>query len=186
MSKLEDALDLPHDPNLSNSLDNIRKALHEQNTKVEQEAENLEHTSQELAPATQLALEKVVEREQRVEELVDLRRFDTDTDEIFTEAMAAFKNTFAAAGDIEGHAAAKAYEASVGFLKTALDAKNSKIKARLDAVSLALKKQQMEDKKATPGDPNDPIDANSSFLDRNELLEHIRSGLGTKDDKKDK
>ena len=175
--KLEDTLGLPHDPAIGpSSLDDLRKALNEQNTKAEKEAEDLENASQELTPIAEQAIAQVAEREQRVEELIDLNGFDEGTDEVFNEAMAAFKSTFSIAGNVEGHAAGKIYEAAANFIKVALDAKNSKVKARLDAVDLALKKKRL-DMMGEKKDETDPVDADSKFLDRNEILASITKEL---------
>jgi hypothetical protein len=174
-SKLEETFNLPTDVSM-NELENVRKALADQNDKIEGSTEEIDTMVQDIDPYTQLALSELNDREKRVNELVDLKEFDTDTDSLFQETFQAFRDTFTAAKDSPASSAGKMFEASAAFAKIALEAKNSKVKARLDAISLALQKRRL-DQQAGKKDEENPIDGDGHFMDRNQLLDAIRSDL---------
>lgn len=175
--KLEETLDLAHDASVSTSLADIKKALAEQNSKTEDVAEELDDLSSDMTPVTQEAISKLAERENRVTEMIDLHDFDSSTDELYVEALSAFKSTFSTAGAVEGRDAGKIYEAACQFLKTALDAKTAKITGRLNAIDAALKKRRLDQYDNKKGDEDAAIDGDSKFVDRNEILSSIKEQL---------
>jgi hypothetical protein len=171
--KLEDLLELP----ANEEIENIRKALAEQNDKIEKQAEAADQLSTELTPIAEHALAVVQEREDRVNQIIDLKKFDDDTETLYNESMQAFRDLLSVAADVPAPSMGKIYEAATNFAKIALDAKNSKIKARLDAIDLALKKKRIDLVEGKNNQENNPIDATSSFMDRNQLLKSIREEL---------
>ena len=174
-SKLEDLLNLP----ASSEIENIRKALAEQNNKIEKEAEETESLSVELSPLAEQAMTQIDDREERISQLIDLTEFDNDTETLFKESMDAFREILSIAKDVPAPSMGKAFEAAAIFAKIALDSKNSKIKARLDAIDLALKKKRIDlvENKKDDKD-NSALDASGSFMDRNALIAHIKDELG--------
>jgi len=171
--KLNDLFELPS----SDEIENIRKALHEQNDKMEKEAIEAESLSTELTPLAKQAMNQVAEREERVNQLVDLTEFDNDMDDLFKESMDAFREILSIAKDVPAPSMGKTLEAAAIMARIALDSKNSKIKARLDAIDLALKKQRV-DEVTKKDEENNPQDVSGAFLNRNQLLAHIKSELG--------
>ena len=162
----------------NSEIENIRKALAEQNDKIEKEAEAAESLSTELMPLAEQAMSQIDEREERINQLIDLKEFDDDVEDLFKESMDAFREIMLIARDVPAPSMGKAFESAAIMARIALDSKNSKIKARLDAISLSLKKQQIDQKVAEKENKDEPIDANGSFLDRNQLIAHIKDELG--------
>jgi len=176
--KLDELFGLP----AGSEIENIRKALAEQNDKIEKEADAAEELSTELTPLAEKAMTQIDEREDRINQLIDLKDFDTDTEDLFKESMEAFRELMSVAKDVPAPSAGKIFEAAATFARVALDAKNSKVKARLDAIDLALKKKRIDLVEGKTDDAQ-PMDANSIFLDRNQLLAHIKDELGTENNK---
>lgn len=172
--KLDDLFNLP----ANSEIENIRKALAEQNDRIEKDAEESEAMSVELTPVAEQAMSKIHEREERIEQIIDLKEFDNDVDDLFKESMEAFRDIMSIAKDVPAPSMGKAFESAAIFAKLALDSKNSKIKARLDAINLALKKQQMDKKDQEKENSDEPQDLSGSFLDRNQLLAQIKDELG--------
>jgi hypothetical protein len=145
-------------------INNIKQALAETNATIDEE---VIEDNKNIA-----AIDMIHEREQRIKQLVDLQDYDKDVDTIFVEALDAFRTAFSVATDLPGNAAAEMMNAANGFCKIALDAKNSKLKSRLDAVSLALKKQQI-DQKTESKEKDTSTNGESVFLDRNDILANL-------------
>lgn len=171
--KLEETLNLP----ANEEIENIRKALAEQNDKLEKQAEESDQLSTALTPMAEQALVTIQERENRVNQIIDLKNFDDDTEILFKESMQAFRDLLSIAADVPAPSMGKIYEAATNFAKIALDAKNSKIKARLDAIDLALKKKRIDIVEGKKDLENPTVDATGSFLDRNQLLNSLREAI---------
>jgi hypothetical protein len=180
-NKLDDLFELPS----NDDIEKIRNALHAQNDKIEKDAEETDELGTEMTPLAQQALTQITDHEDRVNQIIDLEKFDEDTDDLFNESMLAFREILSIAKDLPAPSMGKAFESAAIFARLALDAKNSKIKIRLDAISLALKKQQMDNKKTEKDTSNETIDATGNFLDRNQLLAHIKEELDRDKDIKD-
>jgi hypothetical protein len=172
-TKLEEVLDLP----ANEEIENIRKALAEQNDKLEKQAEESEQLSTALTPMAEQALATIQEREDRVNQIIDLKKFDDDTEEVYKESMQAFRDLLSVAQDVPAPSMGKIFEAAAVFARIALDAKNSKVKARLDAVDIALKKRRIDLTEGKKDTGDEPIDTSGSFVDRNQLLKSIREEL---------
>jgi hypothetical protein len=171
--KLEEILDLP----ANEEIENIRKALHEQNDKIEKQAEETEQLSTAMTPMTEKALATIQEREDRVNQIIDLKKFDDDTEDLFKESMEAFREIMSIAKDMPAPSMGKAFESAAIFARIALDAKNSKVKARLDSIDIALKKKRIDLVENKKDDENEPVDVSGSFVDRNQLLKSFREAL---------
>ena len=110
---------------------------------------------------------------------VPVQSVDEQTDSIFNESMDAFREILSIARDLPAPSMGKALESAAIFAKIALDARNSKVKARLDAVDLGLKKRRIDVAEASKKPEEDkPTDVTGSFLDRNQLLQQIKEELG--------
>lgn len=175
-TQLEKTLDLPSVVDI----ENIKNALAEQAEKIENTQDMYDSAAQELDEATINAVAVVNEREHRIKEIVDLKEYDKDNDEIFNETMKAFKDTISVAMDVPAAAAGKIYEAAANFAKIALEAKNSKIKAKLDAIDLSIKKQRVElanKAKTAIQDESEINETAGVVMDRNELIKDIVSQI---------
>lgn len=146
-------------------------------TEAEKELSNLDKANQVLDKSSQQSLEFLESREQRINQLVDLAEYDKDQDNIFTEAMAAFKDVLTAAGDSPAMAAGKMFDASARFLEIAQNSKVNKLKGRLDVIDLALKKQKIEQASQQQKEDPNSVDAKGYVFDRNELLAEIKNSL---------
>lgn len=172
MTTLEQSFGLP---SLS-EIENIKKALSEQNEKIEKQSEELEQCGGEMDETFQTAVDMIDSREERILSVVDMTQYDQDVDAVFKEAMGAFRDIMMLGNEAPAPSAGKMFEAAANFAKIALDSKNSKMKVRLDAIDLALKKQKLDN---SVKDTQQPLkDAGSGVvMDRNELLKSIRSEL---------
>lgn len=174
MTTLEQSFGLPS----LNDIEKIKQALHDQNTKIEQQGKELDTYGTELDESVQSAVSIINEREQRVLDIIDLKEYDSDVDVVYKESMEAFRDIMILCNDAPAPSAGKMYEAAANFAKIALDSKNSKMKMRLDAIDMAFKKQKMEnvDKKVNSDvDGIKPVGA--VVMDRNELLKSIKEEL---------
>lgn len=96
-----------------------------------------------------------------------LDEHDSDMDKIAREALDAFEELKEfGMNSTEAHAG-KILEVASQMLKTAMEAKNSKSKRKLDTVSLQLKKLKLEQDKKDKPPASDP---EGGEFDRNELL----------------
>lgn len=172
MTTLEQSFGLPS----LDEIENIRKALSEQNEKIEKQSEELERCGGEMDQTYQDAVDVIDSREERILSVVDMTQYDQDVDTVFKEAMGAFRDIMMLGNEAPAPSAGKMFEAAANFAKIALDSKNSKMKVRLDAIDLALKKQKLD---GSTKDTQQPLkDAGSGIiLDRNELLKSIRAEL---------
>ena len=169
--RLNDLFNLPKsEPD--NGLADIKQALADTDDTIDEE---VIEDNKNIA-----AIDMVHERELRIKQLVDLNEYDRDVDTIFVEALDAFRTAFSVATDLPGSAASEMMNAANGFCKIALDAKNSKLKARLDTISLALKKQQVDQKLETK-EKDKPTDGASVFLDRNTILKNLSDMMKAKE-----
>lgn len=167
MGNLEDLFGLP-EQEAENQISDFKKALADLDTGVE----SSENDMKTVEIAATNALTYLNEREQRVNQIVDLSEYDADIDILFTESLDAFRSAFIAAKDVPAPSAGKIFEAAALFARLALDAKNSKVKTRLDSVDLALKKQRLDQAEAKKEE--NVVEGASQFLDRNEILKNLK------------
>ena len=79
-------------------------------------------------------------------------------------------------GHVEVHAGAKLMETANSMLKTAMEAKDSKVDRKLKMINLQMQKAKLEhqiDKQEKKSDVNEIDGSGSVVIDRNELLRRI-------------
>lgn len=107
-----------------------------------------------------------------------LNEHDKDMDDIHQKAISTFEELVSLGMNVEVHAGAKLMETANQMLKTAMEAKDSKVDRKLKMLNLQLQKakldlaQDKEDKK-NKDDDNDIESEGSVVLDRNELLKRL-------------
>ena len=106
-----------------------------------------------------------------------LNEHDKDMDDIHQKAISTFEELISLGMNVEVHAGAKLMETANQMLKTAMEAKDSKVDRKLKMLNLQLQKakldlaQNKEDKKNK--DDDDIESEGSVVLDRNELLKRL-------------
>lgn len=108
----------------------------------------------------------------------DLNDHDKDMDEIHGKAMKTFDELIQLGMNVEVHAGAKLLETANQMLKTAMEAKDSKVDRKLRMINLQLAKARLdhaiekEDNKNK--DEGDDIESEGNvIIDRNELMKRI-------------
>ena len=116
----------------------------------------------------------------------DLNEHDGDMDEIHRKAMATFEDLVDLGMNVEVHAGAKLFETANQMLKTAMEAKDSKVDRKLRMISLQLQKARLdhaiekEDNKQKLTDGDEIESEGKVVLDRNELLKRIAKAKNLK------
>ena len=179
---LEDLLNLPNQlSDTGSDLDKIKQALMESGEDVEETGDLADETAEVLDANTNKAISNLNDSEQKLTQLLNLNEYDRDVDILFDEAMDAFRTSFCAAKEVPAGSAGKIFEAASNFARLALDAKNSKIKAKLDVIDMSLKKQKLDLQAEKKEEKADTIDGKGTFLDRNELLKSLTEAIKEKD-----
>lgn len=102
----------------------------------------------------------------------DLDEHEEEMDEIAFKAMKSYKDLIDLGMDSSEIHGSKMFEVAATFLKTALDAKDSKINKKLKILELQMKKMKMDNEK----DPEDEHKNTNDRLTRAELLAIISKG----------
>ena len=106
----------------------------------------------------------------------DLNQHDREMDEIHTKALSAFEELFQLGMNVEVHAGAKLMETANSMLKTAMEAKDSKVDRKLKMINLQMQKAKLEhqiEKQEQKSSDNEIDGSGSVVIDRNELLRRI-------------
>lgn len=115
----------------------------------------------------------------------DLNQHDREMDDIHQKALDTFKDLVELGMNVEVHAGAKLLETANAMLKTAMEAKDSKVDRKLKMINLQLQKAKLDfSKEKKTGGDNELESDGSVTLDRNELLKRIEKA--EKSTKKDK
>lgn len=143
---------------------------------VEEEIVPTKTRNEMMAEASQIysALTTTEKVDYALPTVVGLDSHDNEMDDIARKAVSTFNDLISLGGNVPDMAAGKIYEVAGQFLKTALDAKNSKADKKLKMIELQLKKVRAEqidfDLGAGPAKG-----AQGGEFDRNELLKYIVS-----------
>jgi len=115
----------------------------------------------------------------------DLNQHDREMDDIHQKALDTFKDLVELGMNVEVHAGAKLLETANAMLKTAMEAKDSKVDRKLKMINLQLQKAKLDfSKEKKTGGDNELESDGSVTLDRNELLKRIQNADNlTKKDK---
>jgi copper chaperone CopZ len=97
---------------------------------------------------------------------------DIELDHIATKAETAYNDIMDLGMNVEPRYSARLFEVAGGMLKTALDAKTSKIDKKLKMIDLQLKKLAIDKKN---GDTDEISSEGFVVMDRNSLIEKIRN-----------
>lgn len=108
----------------------------------------------------------------------DLNDHDRDMDDIHIKAMDTFERLVDIGMNVEAHAGAKYLESATQMLKTAMEAKDSKVDRKLKMLNLQLNKAKLDlavDKEASKkSTETDGIETEGAVvMDRNELMKRL-------------
>lgn len=132
-------------------------------TDVKQEIEVVNH---ELSVA-----EKINDAFREIRGLGDHER---EMDDVALKAIESYEQLMSLGMNVSDMAAGKVFAEASNMLKIALEAKDSKTKAKLQQLDLMLKKARLDKMKDQSGDDNDPSVKATQVYDRNELLKIMK------------
>ena len=118
----------------------------------------------------------------------DLNEHDREMDDIHSKALKSFEEIFQLGMNVEVHAGAKLMETANQLLKTAKEAKDSKVDRKLRMINLQLQKAKLDHQKDRDSGKNDEelTTEGSLNIDRNELLKKIADAQKIADEAKSK
>jgi len=115
----------------------------------------------------------------------DLNQHDKEMDDIHQKALDAFNDLLQLGMNVEVHAGAKLLETANQMLKTAMEAKDSKVDRKLKMINLQLQKAKLDHKVSTTKGEGFELESEGAVtISRNELLKRIENAQ--KDLKNDK
>ena len=116
--------------------------------------------------------------------VTDLNEHDRDMDDIHRRALNAFQELFTLGMNVEVHAGAKLMETANQMLKTAMEAKDSKVDRKLRMLNLQMQKAKLDHQieKTQTKDDGDFETEGRIVMDRNELMKRLAKAQGKIDD----
>jgi hypothetical protein len=146
---------------------------------TEEETQDETPTIEESKDLTEL-LNADIEIAERIDDALpmvsDLNQHDREMDDIHQKALDTFKDLVELGMNVEVHAGAKLLETANAMLKTAMEAKDSKVDRKLKMINLQLQKAKLDfSKEKKTGGDNELESDGSVTLDRNELLKRIQN-----------
>jgi len=114
----------------------------------------------------------------------DLNEHDKEMDDIHQKALDAFNDLLSLGMNVEVHAGAKLLETANQMLKTAMEAKDSKVDRKLKMINLQLQKAKLDYNVSKNKDGFELESDGAVTISRNELLKRIDNAQ--KDLKNDK
>lgn len=117
----------------------------------------------------------------------DLNEHDRDMDDIHTKAIDTFEKLVDIGMNVEAHAGAKYLESATQMLKTAMEAKDSKVDRKLRMLNLQMQKARLDhqvekEEKKNAATEDDHETEGSVVMDRNELMKRLSKAQGKIDD----
>jgi len=149
---------------------------------MDDEGDEVEETpsveeSKELTEILNTELETIDKIDSALPMVQDLNQHDREMDEIHSKALNAFEELFSLGMNVEVHAGAKLMETANQMLKTAMEAKDSKVDRKLKMINLQMQKARLEhqiDKEEKKNTKDEELEGEGSVvIDRNELLKRI-------------
>ena len=149
---------------------------------IDDEGDEVEETpsveeSKELTEILNTELETIDKIDSALPMVQDLNQHDREMDEIHSKALNAFEELFSLGMNVEVHAGAKLMETANQMLKTAMEAKDSKVDRKLKMINLQMQKARLEhqiDKEEKTNTKDEELEGEGSVvIDRNELLKRI-------------
>jgi len=116
----------------------------------------------------------------------ELNKHDEEMDDIHKKAIHTFEEVVSLAMNSDSHAGSKFLESANALLKTAMEAKDSKVDRKLKMVNLQLQKAKLDLANRKYDDAIDGNEVESEgtlVVDRNELLKRIADAEKLKNDK---
>ena len=159
------------------------------------EEEKIETVEEEITPTIEESKElseilyKVLKTTEKIDNALpvvqDLNQHDKEMDDIHQKALDAFNDLLSLGMNVEVHAGAKLLETANQMLKTAMEAKDSKVDRKLKMINLQLQKAKLDHNISKhKGDGTELESDGAVTIDRNELLKRIENAQ--KDIKNDK
>ena len=149
---------------------------------IDDEGNEVEETpsveeSKELTEILNTELETIDKIDSALPMVQDLNQHDREMDEIHSKALNAFEELFSLGMNVEVHAGAKLMETANQMLKTAMEAKDSKVDRKLKMINLQMQKARLEhqiDNEEKKNTKDEELEGEGSVvIDRNELLKRI-------------
>jgi hypothetical protein len=140
---------------------------------IEEEVPSIEE-SKELTEILYKELKTTEKIDSALPLVSDLNQHDKEMDDIHQKALDAFNDLVQLGMNVEVHAGAKLLETANQMLKTAMEAKDSKVDRKLKMINLQLQKAKLDHnvKKSSPEGTELESDG-AITIDRNELLKRI-------------
>ncbi len=149
------------------------KPAEEKVEKNEEETPSIEE-SKELPEILYAELKTTEKIDEALPLVQDLNQHDKEMDDIHQKALDAFNDLLQLGMNVEIHAGAKLLETANQMLKTAMEAKDSKVDRKLKMINLQLQKAKLDHKVVTSkGDGLELESDGAVIIDRNELLKRI-------------
>ena len=133
--------------------------------------------SQEITELLNTEIENTEKIDAALPVVTDLNEHDREMDDIHAKALKTFEDLLQLGMNVEVHAGAKILETANQLLKTAKEAKDSKVDRKLRMINLQLQKAKLDHQKDRDTTKSDEeITAEGTLnIDRNELLKRIAS-----------
>jgi len=133
--------------------------------------------SQEITELLNTEIDNAEKIDAALPMVTDLNEHDREMDDIHAKALKTFEDLLQLGMNVEVHAGAKILETANQLLKTAKEAKDSKVDRKLRMINLQLQKSKLDHQKDRDTSKSDDELATEGSLniDRNELLRRIAS-----------
>ena len=144
--------------------------------------------SQEITELLNTEIENTEKIDAALPVVTDLNEHDREMDDIHAKAIQTFEDMLQLGMNVEVHAGAKILETANQLLKTAKEAKDSKVDRKLRMINLQLQKAKLDHQKDRDiSKSDDEITAEGTLnIDRNELLKRISDAQKVADKATDK
>ena len=141
---------------------------------IEEETPSIEE-SKELTEILYSELKTTEKIDSALPLVSDLNKHDKEMDDIHRMALDAFNDLVQLGMNVEVHAGAKLLETANQMLKTAMEAKDSKVDRKLKMINLQLQKAKLDHSVSKNKDGFELESDGAVSIDRNELLKRIDS-----------
>ena len=153
---------------------NIQPAEEEETVEKVEETPTIEE-SKELTEILYSELATTEKIDSALPLVSDLNQHDKEMDDIHQKALDAFNDLVQLGMNVEVHAGAKLLETANQMLKTAMEAKDSKVDRKLKMINLQLQKAKLDHSVSKNKDGFELESDGAVSIDRNELLKRIDS-----------
>jgi hypothetical protein len=143
--------------------------------KVEETTEEIPtiEESKELTEILYTELKNTEKIDNALPVVQDLNEHDKEMDDIHQKALDAFNDLLQLGMNVEVHAGAKLLETANQMLKTAMEAKDSKVDRKLKMINLQLQKAKLDHNISKNKDGFELESEGAITISRNELLKRI-------------